>query len=434
MERRDFIGKMPAIALGLSTISPATPAATATSSGASAYVTVKDFGALGDGVTDDTAAIQAAINASTGRSLFFPDGTYRISSALVISLPIEIFGTGTRSATIFQSLSSTGVFWINGGANIISGITISGLILNGTGGSSCYGIDQSVLTGGTVYDLAIRNIEVGAGLTGGIRLQSVYYGIIENVVVTKVGPQDGGLVFRGLDNVSEVVNVRVQNVSVRSGNGGYGLYIGSYAQGLQFFMCLFESSGLLNGISIVNDLAAPRPPENLFFTQVVCDTPMNNGLVISGCYSANFVDCWFASAVGPASSGVGHGIYVASGDEIIFNACRILNNANDGARVDQAGRFVRFVGCSVFSNGTTAKNTYDGISFRALASDFEVVNCNFARGGSAPWQRYSVSVYYGMSDRYVISNNLLGGALTAAVYDGGTGTNKVVTNNVLSGP
>jgi hypothetical protein len=41
-------------------------------------VSVKDFGAVGDGVTDDTAAIQLAIN--TGFSLYFPAGTYRVSS------------------------------------------------------------------------------------------------------------------------------------------------------------------------------------------------------------------------------------------------------------------------------------------------------------------------------------------------------------------
>jgi hypothetical protein len=43
-------------------------------------VSVKDFGAVGDGVTDDTVAIEAASQSLTGnQTLYFPDGTYLIS-------------------------------------------------------------------------------------------------------------------------------------------------------------------------------------------------------------------------------------------------------------------------------------------------------------------------------------------------------------------
>lgn len=42
-------------------------------------VNVKDFGAVGDGMTDDTEAIQAAATNATGRILFFPSGKYKIS-------------------------------------------------------------------------------------------------------------------------------------------------------------------------------------------------------------------------------------------------------------------------------------------------------------------------------------------------------------------
>ena len=45
-------------------------------------VSVKDFGAVGDGVADDTAAIQAAINAVGDGTLHFPDGTYKTTAKL----------------------------------------------------------------------------------------------------------------------------------------------------------------------------------------------------------------------------------------------------------------------------------------------------------------------------------------------------------------
>lgn len=46
-------------------------------------ISVRDFGATGDGVTDDTAAVQSALNwvaSVSGRSLYFPDGTYKVSA------------------------------------------------------------------------------------------------------------------------------------------------------------------------------------------------------------------------------------------------------------------------------------------------------------------------------------------------------------------
>lgn len=47
-------------------------------------VSVKDFGAVGDGVADDTAAIVAGMTASigAGKALFFPAGTYLITSTI----------------------------------------------------------------------------------------------------------------------------------------------------------------------------------------------------------------------------------------------------------------------------------------------------------------------------------------------------------------
>lgn len=46
------------------------------------YVTPQMYGAKGDGVTDDTAAIQSALN--TGRNIYIPGGVYKLSGELVI--------------------------------------------------------------------------------------------------------------------------------------------------------------------------------------------------------------------------------------------------------------------------------------------------------------------------------------------------------------
>lgn len=45
---------------------------------AGTFTNVKDFGAIGDGVTDDTAAFEAAVNASNNKIIYVPAGVYNI--------------------------------------------------------------------------------------------------------------------------------------------------------------------------------------------------------------------------------------------------------------------------------------------------------------------------------------------------------------------
>lgn len=84
-------------------------------------VSVKDFGAVGDGVADDTAAIQAAINALTpaGGRLYLPKGAYKITSELSITnIPIEIFGDGMYATRIEQVTTNTnGIHFISNTTN-----------------------------------------------------------------------------------------------------------------------------------------------------------------------------------------------------------------------------------------------------------------------------------------------------------------------------
>ena len=74
------------------------------------YVNVKatPYNAVGDGVTDDTAAIQAAndaVEAAGGGVVFFPEGTYIVTALTVDSQRVEFLGVGR--ATILKKTSGT---------------------------------------------------------------------------------------------------------------------------------------------------------------------------------------------------------------------------------------------------------------------------------------------------------------------------------------
>ena len=111
-------------------------------------VSVKDFGAVGDGVADDTAAIQAALNAFS--SVYVPFGTYKCTTISFNNVNNKrLYGPGTiQSATNQAALIS-----IFGGSYdiIIEGLTFVGK-LSGT-------IDRGFNLDG-VYGVQIKNCTI----------------------------------------------------------------------------------------------------------------------------------------------------------------------------------------------------------------------------------------------------------------------------------
>lgn len=91
-------------------------------------VNVRDFGAVGDGVTDDTAAIQAALNAGGGRTVWFPSGTYLVSETLHIphgNCTIQGYGASLTLSEYDSAEGTAGVVGLK--AVGVSGISIFGL-------------------------------------------------------------------------------------------------------------------------------------------------------------------------------------------------------------------------------------------------------------------------------------------------------------------
>ena len=78
------------------------------------FASVLDFGAVGDGITDDTAAINRALyqlycresNPQIRRSLFFPAGQYLVTESIVIPPYAMLYGEGINSSVIVMDASS----------------------------------------------------------------------------------------------------------------------------------------------------------------------------------------------------------------------------------------------------------------------------------------------------------------------------------------
>jgi hypothetical protein len=137
-------------------------------------VSVLQFGAVGDGVTDDTAAIQAAFlfASENNKSISVPSGTYMVSGLSYTpanAAPLVLIGDG-KDKTIIKKISagsSIPVLKVNAdgsGLNfqnfIISNITFDG---NGVSNASV-GLELNDVSRGEVSNVNCKNSNVGIGI------------------------------------------------------------------------------------------------------------------------------------------------------------------------------------------------------------------------------------------------------------------------------
>ena len=85
-------------------------------------INVRAAGAVGDGIADDTAAFQSALNRATAQKLprrvFIPTGEYRITRPLVVERAngLTVFGAGPRSSVLLAGARTAFDMWVIGGS------------------------------------------------------------------------------------------------------------------------------------------------------------------------------------------------------------------------------------------------------------------------------------------------------------------------------
>jgi hypothetical protein len=189
-----------------------------------APVNVLDYGAVGDGVADDTAAIQLALNAAAGRELMFPAGTYLVYALKVLDgcvvnlgpatikkrpavLGDQSVATFTGNATVFFAGGFAPVFYLTGDNIVIKDGTVDGNRANDTlntaatwGGSFAGNANRAGVVGSTnavasCINVTIDNVHfknmvgvaIDLDMTGDIRVQNCFEENAKNLFVNISG-------------------------------------------------------------------------------------------------------------------------------------------------------------------------------------------------------------------------------------------------------
>ena len=178
-----------------------------------------DFGAIGDGVTDDTAAIQAAWDAASGGDeIFYPSGIYSITTLTIPAKILNHVGPNSYIGPGAQITGSGAITIDTPAATASRGSTIKNLYLFNT---AVGGTVLRIRNGG----LVLRDMLAEHSSTGGIGIETIaQFGLNWTQIFISAG--SGGTAWKSLpDGGNGGINVLFNNVFtnvVVSGQGGAG--------------------------------------------------------------------------------------------------------------------------------------------------------------------------------------------------------------------
>jgi hypothetical protein len=245
---------------------------------------VKNYGALGNGTSDDTAFIQAAINAAPGTAgggVVFPSGTYKVTSGLTFPASnIHLLGDGRGVSTINYT-PSTGTCLKSSDQTVTrTGCVVSGLSFTGGGGSSV-GIDWSGLSDGRIENSEISQFKTQFLIDGGVG-GATLYNTFDQVKIFANSAASGfnGVVVKRSANAQTWIGCRFARLATQFSVGDATQT--SLPNQIDLFNCTFESADTVSfdfvrGLSIL--ISGGRFEANAIAIQTAADN-LCAGLIV----------------------------------------------------------------------------------------------------------------------------------------------------------
>ena len=334
------------------------------SSGSSGQVSVKDFGAVGNGVANDKSAIQSAINSlgSSGGSIYFPHGDYLIDSQILIDEDrISLVGDSIGTKIICNNPTS-GAIKVTKTSGYLQFFSILNLQIQMAAGAS--------VTAGAALELDevsrcnIQNVYIDDGFIG-VLLKGVQQCNIDNLQVlyedNNFGAGGTGRRFLkflpGSTTNLHGGDIFITNFNGRCGNNfdcEYGVEVtavdGLWISNSHIGNC--EDGHMLihhnTGVKTVGILC-----DNVWFDQTTTGT---YGVVISGTGSSlagfyRFNNCTFLASTQNDSANAIFCSGVAG--NIAINDCEISGWGSDGIYANNTTGDNRINNCSITNCGLT---------------------------------------------------------------------------------
>ena len=398
------------------------------------FAVVTDFGATGDGITDDTAAINRAlfqiycreVNPQIRRSLFFPAGVYLITGTLLIPPYALLYGEGAESSIV--------QFRVDAFSNT-AGV-----------GNIAYDAGVMVEYNGDYYR-SLGEVAVGISITNATfwQLES----LPEYVIRTADSLQQvGGNI--GTNGGISPRNVEVTNMSVRTANVGdmaavppvpHSISLTENAEQITYQNVNFVGPLTVTDINVDTD-------------DLSCVRFASTGA--SPCTQIKFDNCKFANAVyGVATDQVVEGVTISNsyfdtlyqgvvlttnptGVRIVQNTFDLINAEGivfDGTALNATAYNTFYnVGNSIFASAGYSVIDIDGINNVSIGDMFERTTAQSSTYPRINLTRSS-SIALGMNIRGIaytingVSNSTVANQMGLGVYQRTAGIDSVLADN-----
>lgn len=435
---------------------------------------VKDFGATGDGATDDSTALTAAFAAAANAELYFPPGTYLADK---LTLPAGVTLTGAGAGTTLRKKAGTTGRLLT--ALDVDGIAVRDLVLDGNR-ANVSDVNSQTLHIENCDRVRVENVLARNTQNAGMEIRNstdvgvahfdatdCLYGLLM-VGVTRAQVSGGrlhasraGTAFEGGLYLLGVTDSSFDGVKVTGGVGN-GLSVGGASKDLTFTGCAFDDNGTAGGDRRgvnISDVGTTRLTfagcqTNRNAEAGVYSTPDATDLIFTGHLSvgnntaladgghgfeilspgSTLNGCIARDQLGSVA-GAGVGFFLSSGVRAV--GCRAVRNYSDGFVIYNATAAA--VTDSIASNNSQrGAGLHHGVrvfgDYPGAVNDITIAgNLCYDDQGSKT-QSFGISIEANV-DRYVLTDNISRAAahVTGGISDPNLGVTKVRRDNLDTG-